>query len=139
MSLVGKVGRKRPRARIAMTILYLILTLGAITTIYPFVLMVSTGFKGATDQNDNKLVPNFWTDLESTDENGGLKPESLLGKYIDDKYRGDAAMITSSRVGSGASPETVERYRQFLEKLPLEYWMAGFQQAPNQVTSRLVI
>ncbi|HJP83275.1 MAG TPA: carbohydrate ABC transporter permease [Fimbriimonadaceae bacterium] len=139
MSLVGKVGRKRPRARIAMAFLYIILSIGALTTVYPFALMVSTGFKGATDQNDNKLVPTFWTELESRDEAGALKPESLLGKYIDDKYRGDASMIASSRLGEGASGNTVQRYREFLEKLPLDYWMAGFQQAPNQVTSRLVI
>lgn len=122
-----------------MAFLYIILSIGALTTVYPFALMVSTGFKGATDQNDNKLVPTFWTELESRDEAGALKPESLLGKYIDDKYRGDASMIASSRLGEGASGNTVQRYREFLEKLPLDYWMAGFQQAPNQVTSRLVI
>ena len=138
MSLVGKVGRKRPRARIAMTILYLLLSLGALTTIYPFVLMVSTGFKGSTDQNDNKLIPTYWSELETRDENGNLKPESLLGKYIDDKYRGDASMIASSRIGQSASQVELDHYRKFLEQLPLEYWMAGFQQAPNQVTSRLV-
>lgn len=139
MSLVGKVGRKRPRAKIAMAILYTILSLGALTTIYPFVLMTSTGFKGPTDQNDNKLVPTYWTEIETKDEKGVLRPESLLGKYIDDKYRGDASMIASSRIGSSPSAQEIERYREFLGKLPLDRWMAGFQQAPNQVTSRLVI
>ena len=85
MSLVGKVGRKRPRARIAMVVLYTILCLGALTTLYPFVLMISTGFKGPTDQNDNKLIPTYWSEIETKDEKGALKPESLLGKYIDDK------------------------------------------------------
>lgn len=122
-----------------MVVLYTILSLGALTTIYPFVLMTSTGFKGPTDQNDNKLIPTYWSEIETRDEKGALKPESLLGKYIDDKYRGDASMIASSRLGSDATPEEVERYRKFLEQLPLDYWMAGFQQAPNQVTSKLVI
>jgi len=121
-----------------MAILYVILSVGALTTIYPFVLMISTGFKGATDQNDNKLIPTYWTEIESRDEKGVLKPESLLGKYIDDKYRGDAGMIASSRIGADASPTEIDRYRRFLMELPLDYWMAGFQQAPNQVTSRLV-
>ncbi len=138
MSLVGKVGRKRPRARVAMLVLYAILTLGALTTIYPFILMVSTGFKGATDQNDNKLIPTYWSVIESRDEAGVLKPESLLGKYIDDKYRGDASMIASSRFGEDASQGDLAKYKEFLNALPLDYWMAGFQQAPNQVTSRLV-
>lgn len=139
MSLVGKVGRRRPRARIAMFVLYLVLSIGALTTLYPFALMISTGFKGPTDQNDNKLIPSYWSDFDSKDPAGKLKPESLLGKYIDDKYRGDASMVASTRVGDTASPEQVTQYRAFLEKLPLDYWMAGFQQAPNQVTSRLVV
>lgn len=122
-----------------MVVLYAILCLGALTTLYPFVLMISTGFKGPTDQNDNKLIPTYWSEIETKDEKGALKPESLLGKYIDDKYRGDASMIASSRLGVDASSEEVERYRKFLEELPLDRWMAGFQQAPNQVTSRLVI
>jgi multiple sugar transport system permease protein len=121
-----------------MTFLYAILSVGALTTLYPFFLMVSTGFKGATDQNDNKLIPTYWGEVESRDEKGVLKPESLLGKYIDDKYRGDASMVASSRIGADAGPDEIALYAEFLEGLPLDYWMAGFQQAPNQVTSRLV-
>lgn len=122
-----------------MVVLYTILCLGALTTLYPFVLMISTGFKGPTDQNDNKLIPTYWSEIETKDEKGALKPESLLGKYIDDKYRGDASMIASSRLGANVSAEEIEKYRKFLSELPLDRWMAGFQQAPNQVTSRLVI
>lgn len=139
MSLVGKVGRRRPRARFAMLMLYLILSLGALTTLYPFALMISTGFKGPTDQNDNKLIPTYWSEFDTKDPEGKLKPESLLGKYIDDKYRGDAAQIASTRIGEGASSMDAGIYRRFLEGIPLDYWMAGFQQAPNQVTSRLVV
>lgn len=139
MSLVGKVGRRRPRARIAMFVVYLLLSLGALTTLYPFALMISTGFKGPTDQNDNKLIPTYWSEFDTKDETGQLKPESLLGKYVDDKYRGDAAMIASTRVGAEATADEVAQYKKFLEELPLDYWMAGFQQAPNQVTSRLVV
>lgn len=45
MPLVGQVGRKRPRARLAMAMLYLVLGVGALTTLYPFAIMVSTGLK----------------------------------------------------------------------------------------------
>jgi multiple sugar transport system permease protein len=122
-----------------MAILYAILIVGAVTTVYPFLLMVSTGFKGPTDQNDNKLVPTYWSEVETKDATGALRPESLLGKYVDDKYRGDAGMIASNRIGDQASAGQIETYRKYLEALPPEFWMAGFQQAPNQVTSRLVV
>lgn len=124
MSLVSKVGRKRPRARIALATLYAILILGALTTLYPFMLMVSTGLKGPTDQNDNSIVPKFFSE----------KPE-LLAKYLADKYAGDEAMIKSTRIEG--SEQDVPKYEEFLMNLSLDQWTAGFKQAPNQVTSRL--
>lgn len=130
MSLVGKVGRKRPRARLAIGFLYLILSLGAVTTLYPFALMVSTGFKGATDQNDNRLLPKFWSDTEE-----------LYTKYIDDKYAGDASLTASTRAVSpevaAKESQKVDQYKQYLEQLPTDLWVAGFRNAPNQVTGRL--
>jgi len=126
MSLVGRVGRKRFRARFAMTMLYLVLCLGAVTTLYPFVLMVSTGLKGPTDQNDNKIVPAYMSD-----------GSALLTKYVDDKYSGDTSMIATTRAGAGAPAELVEKYDQFLAQLPIDDWEAGFRVAPNQVNSRL--
>jgi multiple sugar transport system permease protein len=60
MSLVGQVGRKRFRARFALLVIYTLLCIGAVTTLYPFVLMASTGFKGSTDQNDNTIIPSYW-------------------------------------------------------------------------------
>jgi multiple sugar transport system permease protein len=72
MSLVSKVGRKRPRARIALTVLYTVLTVGALTTLYPFLLMISIGLKGPTDQSDNVLIPKYFGD-----------DQELLTKYLD--------------------------------------------------------
>ncbi len=137
MGLVNQVGRKRWRARLAMGIVYAILTLGAVTTVYPFLLMVSTGFKGATDQNDNKLIPEYWSNVDQKDEKGKLADGSLLNKYLNDKYAGDAGVISATRIGTEASSEQIVAYRKFLESLPTDYWTAGFRIASNQVTSRL--
>lgn len=126
MSLVGKVGRKRPRARVAMMVLYTVLCLGALTTLYPFALMVTSGFKGPTDQNDNKLVPAYWQ-----------APAELHTKYLDDKYAGDKVAIAATRLGQDASAEKVARYEAFLADLPLNMWSTGFRVPGNGVTSRL--
>ena len=109
-----------------MAILYAGLSIGAITTLYPFALMISTGLKGATDQNDSRLVPAY---IHSE--------PALLAKYLDDKYAGDKSNIASSRLGADANSKTVESYKSFLMSLPLEFWQAGFRIAPNEVTSRL--
>src|SRR5947207_735989 len=106
MSLVGKVGRKRFRARFALIVIYGLLCLGAVTTLYPFVLMASTGFKGATDQNDNVLIPTYWNKFDGVDEKGKPDDKSLYGKYLADKYSGSdsAAVIASTRTGAYATP-----------------------------------
>lgn len=126
MSLVSKVGRRRPRARFALTLIYAALILGAVTTLYPFLLMVSTGFKSATDQDDNKVVPAFWSDSTA-----------LFDKYLDDKYHRDKDLIAATRLGGKADDAALDRYEAFLLDLPAAYWSAAFTPAPNQVTSRL--
>jgi multiple sugar transport system permease protein len=126
MALVSKVGRRTLRARFAMAVLYLALTVGAVTTLYPFLVMMTTGFKGPTDQNDSRLIPAFWSD-----------ESELLTKYRDDKYAGDMSAIASAAVGSEPDPGRLQRYERFLAELPLDYWKAGFAIAPNQVTSKL--
>ncbi len=128
MSLIGPVGRRRPRARFAMAMLYLVLSVGAITTLYPFVLMISTGLKGPTDQTDSTIVPKYMLD-----------GHELLKKYVDDKYAGDKFNIASNHSGGNASPALVHRYEEFLSQLPPDYWQAGFRNAASQVTGKLTI
>lgn len=139
MSLVGKVGRRRFRARLAMFVLYGILCLGALTTLYPFALMISTGFKGATDQNDNRLIPEFWSNFDKKDDKGKLADGSLLAKYLADKYAGDVSMIASTRTGREANAETLKQYDAFLMQLPITHWSAGFRTGPQQATGRLTM
>jgi len=111
-----------------MALLYFVLCVGAITTLYPFLLMVTTGLKGTTDQSDNAIVPKYLLD-----------DHELFGKYVDDKYADDKFNIASNAVGTDAPAESVEKYRQFLAQLPVDYWQAGFKNAPNQVTGKLSI
>lgn len=128
MSLIGRVGSRRPRARIALLVLYALLTLGAITTIYPFLLMVGTSFKGPTDQNDNRLIPKFWSD-----------DAELLDKYVQDKYAGAASAIDGTRTGQTADPKLIARYNRFLMSLPPDMWSTGFRTGSNQATGRLTV
>lgn len=123
-----------------MALLYFILSLGALTTIYPFAVMMVTGFKGPTDQNDNSLKPRFWSEFASIDaKTKKLAPESLMGKYLFDKYAGDASMIDSTRIGDDVTKEDIEHYEKFLMSLPVDWWAAGFRTAPSQSTGRLTM
>lgn len=109
-----------------MVFLYLMLCVGAVTTLYPFLLMITTGLKAQTDQSDNRLIPLYLHDNSE-----------LLTKFVDDKYASNANLIASTRTGIESSPDDVQRYREFLMTLPQETWIAGFRIAPSQVTSRL--
>lgn len=153
MPLIGKVGRKTPRARLAMALLYTLLFLGAGTMVYPFLLMVSTAFKGPVDQNDNRLIPAFWVD-----------EDALMRRHIDAKFAGDPAVAAFYAPGvldpaaiaeaSSGTPlsqrkkveplarppinrEVLRAYRSFLGSLPPELWHAGHRIPPNAVASRL--
>lgn len=126
MPLIGQVGRKRWRARLAMSVLYLVLAIGAVTTIYPFLVMISTGFTGPTDQNENRLVPSFWQD-----------DEKLYAKYLDDKFSGNAGQIAAFTALSPKEPGDLKAYEQFMMELDPMLWTAGFRTAPTQVTSKL--
>lgn len=135
MSLVGRVGRKRLRARLAMALLYVVLSVGAVTTLYPFAIMITSGMKGPTDQNDTHFIPAYFNDMDSKSPDGSPDPSSLYSKYLNDKYSGDASQIASTRIGGDSA--TANQYAEFLETLPVDQWSAGFKTAPNQVTGRL--
>lgn len=129
MPLIGRVGRKRFRARFAMSVLYLVLSLGAVTTLYPFLLMAGTGLTGITDQNDNKIIPDFIQ-----------QDEKLLVKFTTDKFSGNESLIQSVHALEGQGPSvSLADYEAFMIELPVEYWTAGFRTAPTQVTSKLSI
>ena len=116
---------------------YLVLVVGAITTVYPFLLMMTTGFKGPTDQNDNKIIPTYFSKMEGPGEEGKPDLGTLEWKYLNDKYVADLSQINSSRLGAEASAEDVEKYEKFLMELPVNMWSAGFRTSPQQVTSKL--
>lgn len=144
MPIISRVGRKRWRTRIAIGVLYALLSLGALTTLYPFLLMISTGMKGPTDQYDNRLIPAYFSD-----------EWELFRKFVDDKYSGNleiAGSVFGDRVAGillsatpspsrtviqPLSPEEARRFEEFLLSLPLDQWEAGFRIAPGRMASTL--
>jgi len=109
-----------------MGVVYVVLLLGAVTTLYPFLSMASTGFKGPTDQNDNKLIPAFWTDKEE-----------LITKYVADKYSNRKTLIDAHKIGANADTNLINQYRSFLASLPNAYWTTAFRSDTMQSTSKL--
>ncbi len=78
MAHIARIGSKSLRTRSGIAVIYLALILGAITTVYPFLLMVTTGMKGQNDYNDftpRALIPRYL-----------YNDAALFNKYAEDKY-----------------------------------------------------
>ena len=62
MPHIATIGSRSPKARLGIAAIYAVLLFGALTTVYPFLLMVATGMKGQNDYNDftpAAIVPRY--------------------------------------------------------------------------------
>src|SRR5438067_13333259 len=78
MPLIPVIGRKQPKMRLIIALLYTVLSLGAITMVYPFVVMIATSVTSPVDRDEFRPVPAYLrNDLW------------LYRKYIEAKYNED--------------------------------------------------
>ncbi len=75
MPIIAKGGRKNIKIRGILLAMYLILIVGSITMLYPFMLMISSSLTSSFDFDDLVLVPKYLYDNEA-----------LMKKYVCDKY-----------------------------------------------------
>ena len=62
MPLISTIGRKTVSVRFLIVALYAMVITGALTMLYPFLIMVSGSFKTSVDKNDFDAVPAFLRD-----------------------------------------------------------------------------
>ncbi len=109
-----------------MAAIYCVLVVGAITTLFPFLVMISTGIKSTSDQSDQRLVPGYLR----------TEPE-LVEKYLNDKYTENKSAIAATRFRRNADASSVDRYEQFLLQLEPDRWTAMFRMPSTQVVGKL--
>ena len=61
MPLISTIGRKNARVRLLISGIYLLLIVGSITMIYPFLLMIAGSTKSNVDINEMRIIPGFLT------------------------------------------------------------------------------
>lgn len=136
MAHIAQVGRNAPRVRAGVALLYAVLILGAVTTLYPFLLMISVATKSQVDFNDftpKALVPPYWYDNKI-----------LFAKYAEDKYANNIDEINAAYGTDFAKPAdvappnpvedtypTVQRWGEFKKILPPSYFKVGFGEHDN--------
>lgn len=130
MPLLPAVGRRSARVRLALTVIYVLLCLGAATTLYPFAVMLGASITSDYDQNDYSVVPAY---LRSGD--------ALAAKYALDKYNADVnnlnavygtafTTLQSVKIAPDTTPgasQRVARWRAFFDAQPMAYKTAGFR------------
>lgn len=85
MSLLsGAVGRKTRETAWATKAIYTVLTLGGITMIYPFLVMISGSFKSEVDLRDWDVIPKYF-----------YSDKTLYRKYVESKFNESVALWNS--------------------------------------------
>ena len=79
MSIISTIGRKSLKVRCLIWSIYLVLTLGALTMIYPFWLMISGTGKSSTDVAELKIIPSY---LVNDDAYYRKTVASLFNEYV---------------------------------------------------------
>ena len=102
MPIISEIGRKSPKVRLLIYTIYTVLILGAVTMVYPFMLMVAGSTKTAVDMADVTVVPHFLTDDTALYEKHieGIFNENL------DQYR-DTYDVSISSFEYAEPPEAV--------------------------------
>ncbi len=126
MALIPVVGRKTLKMRVFVGLLYLVLSLGAVTMVYPFLVMLGSSVTSQYEKSSYDIIPRY---LRSD--------EALFGKYAEDKYKGDMGQINAAYGTNYAGlqdvkpPPAVDAARVpdwnlFAQALPARYKTVGF-------------
>lgn len=108
MPIISKVGRKTPKIRILNFLIHFVLILGAVTMIFPFLMMISSSFSSSVDSKQFSLYPIFWFDKDLQ-----------FRKYVAVRYNEESAqMITQYK----------NQYRSFDEIYLSKNYSASFYQ-----------
>jgi len=132
MAIIPTVGRRNWSLRILIASLYVILSVGAVTMVYPFLLMVFSGMTSRVDVNSYSVIPRYFWD-----------EDMLFAKYADEKYQGDIEAINRHYRTDFAKLEDikppkldptdpkveamVEDWWRFSSTIPVEYKEPCFQ------------
>ena len=82
MPIIGKVGRKSLKLRSLNISIHLLLLIGALTMIYPFMVMVSSSFKSNVDAKKFSVVPQYFFD-----------DEMLYRKFIESRMNEESNLL----------------------------------------------
>lgn len=132
MPILSAIGRRHWKTRFLIGTMYVLLCAGAVTMVYPFLLMLAGSTKSSVDTADQRVVPSFLSDETALYRKHieGLFNESL--NQMRWTYDSDAPTFQAVEPpGSGSG--LVADWREFLESedLPAHAFELGYLAAPQ--------
>jgi len=121
MPIISIVGRRQRRMKVFLALLYLVLALGALTMVYPFLMMVALSFTSSLDQHEFRVLPRYWYD-----------DRVLFRKYLEARYdedinycnrflQRDDAQFEDIPAPLHPNRRAVADWQEFSRSLPLDY------------------
>jgi len=139
MAIIGHVESRSFRGRLTYAVMILTLTLGGLSMVYPFAVMVSGSLRSEMDAADFDLLPDYLVD-----------DTALYRKFLETKYNQDVGLLNRTHLGEYTSfralappppvdPDAAERLRAYLADpdLPLHWQnlggIAGIRTVPEHL------
>ena len=120
MPIISTLGRQQPRVQALIWSIYAILTLGAATMVYPFLLMISSSTKSGVDTVDSVIIPSYL-----------ISQPALYRKHIEGLYN-ESSLAMQMAYGL---PDVTFRKLDVPQPSPLEAdwaeFLKGGQQHPS--------
>src|SRR5687767_13473000 len=142
MPLIPVIGRKQPKMRLLIALLYIVLSLGAVTMVYPFVVMFATSITSPVDRDEFRPVPAYLRD------DGWLYRKYVEAKYNEDIPRFNATLSNDlatfkdltapSDLQSAGTERRVKEWLAFRSALPESHWMLGGITNLSRITPEMV-
>jgi len=137
MPHIALVGRKALKTRLLILLIYIVLSIGAVTMVVPFWLMLTSSVTSNVDSHDYRLFPPYLRD-----------DVALYQKFVESAYNEDSKLYTTINVGSELSdfkeiekpeefqPALVSDFDEWKQKLPYEYQITahGFSVAKSKLS-----
>jgi len=131
MPIIAKVDRRSTKTRVLVGFIYLVLIVGSVTMLYPFLLMVAGSTKSAVDLPYNLVIPRFVRDEEVLYQK---HVEGLFNESFDQMqmaYDTDASSFATVEPPADVNEKFVDEWRAFLEGEPPPFYSytVGYVQA----------
>ena len=133
MPIISRIGRRSWRVRALLLTLYVVLSTGAVTMVYPFLLMIAGSTKTDVDSPDAQVIPRYLIDRSA-----------LWHKYAESLFNESAGLMRMIYGGEATSfrelPEPADAptplakdWEEFCAttRLPWYSWMVGEVATPS--------